>query len=111
MIDKPVPRHPRLSPDIHVELATAKGTVFSGTVSAAELSPSKNVVQLEPGKVSYIGLMHSGELALRIGSHCRFFTLVNASASIHGGRLTVIAEIIQPTATPIRNRAKLSQIK
>jgi hypothetical protein len=111
MITTPVPRHRRLSQDILVELATAKGTVFSGTVSAIELTPRKNLVQLEPGKVAYIGLMDSGELAVRIGKHYRLFMLANASASIHGRRLTVIAEKIQPTATSVRNRTKLSQIK
>jgi hypothetical protein len=110
MITAPRPRYSRLSQDILVELATTKGTVFSGTVSAVEFSPSKNLVQLEPNKVAYIGVIDSGELAVRIGKHYRFFRLVNASASFHGRRITVIAETIQPTATSVRDRTKLSQI-
>jgi hypothetical protein len=60
-------------------------------------------VQLEPGKATYIGPMESGELAIRIGKRYRFFTLANASASIHRRRLTVIAEMIQPAARSLRN--------
>jgi hypothetical protein len=98
MIKKRAPRHPRGAQDILVELATAKGMLFSGAVSAVQLSPSKNLVQLKPGKVIYSGLMDSGQVALRIGSHYYSFALVNALVGIRGRRLTVLAEIIRPTA-------------
>jgi hypothetical protein len=64
------------------------------------------------GKVAYIALIDFGELVLRIGSYYRFFKLVQTHGpAFTGGGFTVIAEIIQPTARPVRNRAKLSQNK
>ncbi len=86
-----------------VKLMTPKGKVFSGGVSAAEFTWLNGVLQLEPGDVSYFGAVNTGELSLRIGKRCRFFTVVHAAASFEKGRLTIVAEIIQPTAEPVRN--------
>lgn len=91
--------------EILVELTTPKGRVFSGKASAVEFSLVKGVVQMEPGNVSYFGLIDAGEITLRIGSKYRYFTLVHASASAHERQLTILAEIIHPTIAPIRNCA------
>ena len=95
---------PRSSHNFFVKLMTPKGKVFSGGVSAAEFTWPNGVLQLEPGDVSYFGAVNSGELLLRIGKRFRFFTIVHAAASLEKRRLTIIAEIIQPTAAPRENR-------
>ncbi len=86
-----------------VKLMTPKGKVFSGGVSAAEFTWLNGVLQLEPGNVSYFGAVNTGELSLRIGKRCRYFTVVHAAASFENSRLTIVAEIIQPTTEPVRN--------
>ena len=93
----------RSSHNFFVELTTPKGKVFSGGVSAAEFTWLNGVLQLEPGHVSYFGAVNTGELSLRIGKRFRFFTVVHAAASFQKRRLTILAEIIQPTAAPVRN--------
>jgi len=90
---------------IFVELATPRGRVFAGTVSAFEFWPASGVVQMEPSMTAYFGLIPSAEVTVRIGKHFRFFAALNASASIADHRLTVMAEVIQPTPPPVRNCA------
>ncbi|MBA2434488.1 MAG: hypothetical protein H0V54_05275 [Chthoniobacterales bacterium] len=60
-------------------------------------------MQLEPGRVSYFGLISSAELVLRIGARFLFFALFRANARILGQRLTILAEVIEPMTTPLRN--------
>jgi hypothetical protein len=60
---------------------------------------------MEPNMTAYFGLVPSAEVTLRIGKHFRFFAALNASASIADHRLSVIAEVIQPTTAPVRNCA------
>lgn len=93
----------RSSNDVFVELMTPKGKVFSGHATAVRFSPANTVVQLEPGAVSYFGLINSGELVLRIGNKFHFFTLFRGSASIRERRLTVLAETITPMTAPFEN--------
>ena len=88
---------------VFVELMTPKGTVFSGRAAAVRFSPANTVVQLEPGDVSYFGLINSGELVLRIGNKFQFFALIRGSASIRERRLTVLAETITPVTSPFEN--------
>lgn len=86
-----------------VDLITPKGKIFSGRAAAVRFSPTNTVVQLEPGAVSYFGLINSGELVLRIGAKFQFFTLSRGSASIRDRRLTVLAETITPVTAPFEN--------
>ena len=88
---------------VFVELMTPKGKVFSGRAAAVRFSPANTVVQLEPGAVSYFGLINSGELVLRTGNRFRFFVLFRGSASIVDRRLTVLAETITPITAPFEN--------
>ncbi len=88
---------------VFVELMTPKGKVFSGRAAAVRFSPANTVVQLEPGAVSYFGLINSGELVLRTGNRFRFFVLFRGSASIVDRRLTVLAETITPVTAPFEN--------
>ena len=90
---------------IFVELATPRGRVFAGTVSALEFAPANGVVQMEPSMTAYFGLVQSAEVTVRIGKRFRFFAALNASASIEDRRFTVMAEAIQPTPAPMRNCA------
>jgi hypothetical protein len=90
---------------IFVELATPRGRVFAGIVSALEFAPANGVVQMEPSMTAYFGLVQSAEVTVRIGKRFRFFAAVNASASIEDHRFTVMAEAIQPTPAPVRNCA------
>src|SRR6266581_3710215 len=93
----------RSSNNVFVELVTPKGKVFSGRAAAVRFSPANAVVQLEPGAVSYFGLINSGELVLRTGNRFRFFELFRGSASIVHRRLTVLAETITPVTAPFEN--------
>ncbi len=93
----------RPSNGVFVELMTPKGKVFSGRAAAVRFSPANTVVQLEPGAVSYFGLISSGELVLRTGNKFQFFALFRGSASIRERRLTVLAETITPVTTPFEN--------
>ena len=93
----------RPSNGFFVELITPKGKVFSGRAAAVRFSPANTVVQLEPGAVSYFGLINSGELVLRIGSKFQFFALFRGSASIREHRLTVLAETITPVTASFEN--------
>lgn len=93
----------RLSNDVCVELMTPKGKVFSGRAAAVRFSLTNTVVQLEPGAVSYFGLINSGELVLRTGNKFLFFALFRGSASIRERRLTVLAETITPVTAPFEN--------
>ena len=90
---------------IFVELATPRGRVFAGTVSAFEFAPANGVVQMEPSMAAYFGLVQSAEVTVRMGKRFRFFAALNASASIEDHRFTVMAEVIQPTPAPVRNCA------
>ncbi len=88
---------------VFVELMTPKGKVFSGRAAAVRFSPANTVVQLEPGAVSYFGLINSGELVLRTGNRFRFFALFRGSASIVDRRVTVLAETITRVTAPFEN--------
>lgn len=90
---------------IFVELATPRGRVFFGTASAVEFSPANGVVQMERGTTTYFTPIDAGEITLRLGKRFRFFTISHGSVSMQQRRLTVIAEIIQPIAAPVRNCA------
>ena len=93
----------RRSNSVLVELMTPKGKVFSGRAAAVRFSPANAVVQLESGAASFIGLINSGELVLRIGNKFQFFSVLRGSASIREGRLTVLAETITPVTAPFEN--------
>jgi hypothetical protein len=60
---------------------------------------------MEPNMTAYFGLIPSADVTVRIGKHFRFFTALKASASIAGHRLTMMAEVIQPTPPHVRNCA------
>jgi hypothetical protein len=98
----------RLSDDVFVELMTPKKKVFAGRAAAVRFSLTNTLVQLEPGAVSYFGLINSGELVLRTGNKFQFFTLIRGSASIRERRLTVLAETITPVTAPFENCGNLA---
>jgi hypothetical protein len=100
---RPTRKLARLSNNVFVELMTPKGKVFSGCAAAVRFSPANVVVELEPGAVSYFGLINFGELALRIGSEFHFFALLRATASIVERRLIVLAESITSITAPFEN--------
>ena len=88
-----------------VQLATPRGSIFRGRVSAAEFAPASGVVQLQAEGVTYFSLVQTAEVALRIGKRMRYFLAVNASVGIEDGRLTVVAEVIQRSLPPVMNCA------
>lgn len=89
--------------NVFVELATPRGRVFFGRADAAEFSPVNATVQLEPGAVSYFGLISSGELVLRIGKRFRHFVVFRAAVRLLRQRLTILAEVIEPVSAPSGN--------
>ena len=93
----------RPSNGVFVDLMTPKGKVFSGRAAAVRFSLTNTVVQLEPGAVSYFGLINSGEVVLRTGNKFKFFALSRGSASIRGRRLTVLAKTITLVTAPFEN--------
>ena len=81
---------------VMVELNTAKGSVFSGEAGAVELRTTDGVIAINPQEESYLNLTQTTQITLRIGTEFLGFVLENAAASLRDGRLTVLAENIQP---------------
>lgn len=86
-----------------MELITPQARVFRGTASAVELWCANAVVQMESDVTAYFGLIQAAEVMVRVGNRHRFFTVLNASASIRDRQFRVIAEVIRPTAPPEGN--------
>ena len=85
---------------VTVELTTARGSVFTGTSSSIELRTTDGVIAITPREDSYLSVVHSTEITLRIGDEFKTFTLKNAAASLRSGHLTVLAEEIHAVETP-----------
>ena len=87
---------------VMVELNTPKGSVFSGQAGGVELRTANGVIAISPQEESYLNLTQTTQITLRIDSEFPSFVLKNAAASLRDGRLTVLAEDIQPmTAEPV----------
>lgn len=83
-----------------VDLNTSGGSVFSGHADGVELRTSDGVIAIQSGdENSYINLTQTTEITLRVGGDIRTFALKNAAASLREGRLTLIAEEVQPLPT------------
>jgi F0F1-type ATP synthase epsilon subunit len=80
-----------------VDLNTPGGSVFSGHADGVELRTTDGVIAIQSGaEKSYINLTETTEITLRINGDFRAFALKNAAASLRDGRLTLIAEEVQP---------------
>jgi F0F1-type ATP synthase epsilon subunit len=90
---------------IRVELTTPRGRVFSGVASSIELRTAGGLIAITPFEKSYLSMLHTTEIRLRIGSEFRAFVLENANASLSDGLLTVLAEKIRSAQTPVPNAA------
>lgn len=86
---------------IRVELTTPRGRVFSGVASSIELRTVEGVIAITPWEKSYLSLVHTTEITVRIGNEFHTFIMENATASLSEGRLTVLAEEIRPAATAV----------
>lgn len=86
--------------NVTVELTTPRGSVFSGTSSSVELRTTDGIIAITPSEDSYLSMIHSSEITLRNGHKFKTFTLMNATASLRTGHLTVLAEEIHPAKTP-----------
>ena len=93
--------HPMPPGNVTVNLTTHRGVVFTGVSSCIELRTTDGVIAITPGEDSYLSMIHSTEITLRIGNAFKTFTLKNAAASLRSGHLTVLAEEIQATETPV----------
>ena len=81
--------------DLTVELSTPSGRVFSATASSIEMRTVEGLIAITPLEKSYLSMMHTTEITVRIGDEFRAFVLENATASLAKGRLTVLAEEIR----------------
>ena len=79
---------------IRVELSTPRGRVFSGVASSIELRTVEGLIAITPFEKSYLSMIHTTQVTVRIGSEFRAFVLENATASLVEGCLTVLAEEI-----------------
>lgn len=82
--------------NLMVELSTPKGSVFSGQAGSVELSTTDGRIAINPQEESYLSLTQATEITLRVGTKFLTFVLKNAAASLRDGRLTVLAEEIEP---------------
>lgn len=82
---------------MRVDLNTPGGTVFSGHADGVELRTTDGVIAIHSGEEkSYINLTQTTEITLRVGGDFHTFALKNAAASLRDGRLTLVAEEVQP---------------
>ena len=81
---------------VMVALNTPKGSVFSGRAESVELRTTDGVIAINPLEESYLNLTQTTQITLRLGTEFLSFALKNAAASLRDGRLTVLAEEIQP---------------
>jgi F0F1-type ATP synthase epsilon subunit len=86
--------------DIAVELHTGHGLVFIGDSSSVEMRTDDGTVLLIPTGNTYMSMLQLSTITLRCGEDFKRFNLKNATAGLHGRRLTVLAEEILSVATP-----------
>ena len=88
--------------NVMVELRTPKGSVFCGEAGGVEMRTTDGVIAINPQDESYLNLTETTQITLRVGAEFLSFVLKNAAASLRDGRLTVLAEEIQPMpAAPV----------
>ena len=88
--------------NVMVELNTPRGSVFSGVAGGVEMRTTDGVITINPREENYLHLSHTTEITLRVGTEFRSFLLKNAAASLRDGRLTLLAEEVQPMpAAPV----------
>jgi len=98
--------------DVAVELNTPKGGIFFGRAASVELRTTDGVIAIIPQEESYLNLTQTTEITLRVGTEFLSFVLKNAAASLRDGRLTVLAEEIEPmSAAPISAPADGSSLR
>ena len=92
----------RKTKSVRVELSTPQGSVFSGQAGGVELLTTDGVIAIHPQDESYLNLTQTTQITLRVGTEFLSFVLKNAAASLREGRLTVLAEEVQPMpAAPV----------
>lgn len=82
--------------NIAVELNAPQGAVFSGTASSIELRTTGGVIAITPDEDSYLSMIHTTEITLRVDKEFKTFTMRNGAASLRSGVLTILAEEIIP---------------
>ena len=84
-----------------VDLNTPAGSVFSGHADGVELRTTDGMISIQPGEEkSYLNLTRTTQITLRVGAEFLTFELKNAAASLRDGRLTLVAEEVQPLPPP-----------
>lgn len=61
-----------------------------------ELRTTDGVIAINPQDESYLNLTQTTQITLRVGTEFVSFVLKNAAASLRDGRLTVLAEEVEP---------------
>ncbi len=81
--------------EVHVEINTSSGAVFSGFCKAVTIKARKQAI-IEFGRnwVNYVSLSDNAELVIHEGAGCRRFVLKNAMARLDKERLSVLAETV-----------------
>lgn len=85
---------------VRVELSTPQGSVFSGHAGAVEMRTTDGAITITPRAESYLNLIRTTEITLRVGTEFLRFVLKNSAANLREGRLTVLAEEIHATELP-----------
>jgi hypothetical protein len=88
---------------LEVELMTAQGCVFHGSVTAVDVKMTDGSMQISSPTVTYLNLANVTELVLRSDLQSKSFQLKNAVASFREGKLTVVAEAIHSQVITGRN--------
>ena len=94
-----------MSPKLHNVLGesnTPRGSVFSGPAEGVALRTTDGVIAINPQDESFLNLTQTTQITLRVGTEFLSFVRKNAAASLRDGRLTVLAEEVQPVSTAAR---------
>ena len=78
-----------------------KSDTNTRTLANPQLRTTDGIVAITPREDCYLSMIHTTEITLRIGNEFKIFTLKNAAASLRSGHLTVLAEEIHATETPV----------
>lgn len=89
--------------NLTVELSTPQGPVFSGETSSVELRTGDGSVLVLPPGEAIISMIASSTITLRQKTEFTSFHLQNASVGLHGHRLTILAEVVEPAEAPARD--------
>ena len=75
--------------------------MFSGRADGVELQTADGMIAINPGQESYLNLSQTTQITLKCGEEFHTFAVQNAAASFRKGKLTVLAESVNPEKAEI----------